>query len=222
MIRGLLNYVKRYATGGAAERGRVRYELGLRLRRIDHGGVSLETLGFDPDRSKGYYDSGGPDLQTALRSLEIPPATVALDLGCGKAGAMLTLAAHCARVDGVDLSPELVRIAQANLARAGLSAKTRVFCCDAAEFRDLDAYGLIYMFNPFPEKTMRAVAENLSASATRAPRNLIIVYKNPRQHAVLTETGFSSVREIDCGDRLPFRIYRYSRAASPADAPSCD
>ena len=88
---GLVRIAGQLVNPDSAVRKKARYLLTAKIRGIDLNGASVEQLGLDPTRSHFYADSG-PDLDHALRSFDISPTDVALDLGCGKGGAMITLA----------------------------------------------------------------------------------------------------------------------------------
>jgi len=182
------------------------YMTAMKLRGIDLGHVSLDALGFSPERSVGHGATFGPELNPVLRSLPIKATDAVIDFGCGKGGALLALAhfPFC-RVDGVELSPEMVQIAHRNLTRMGAS-NVRIFNCDAADFQDLDIYTYVYMYNPFPGAVMRRVTQNLADSLARSPRQLIFIYKNPVCHNALLDFGFRKTSEFQYDVDLPPEI----------------
>jgi 2-polyprenyl-3-methyl-5-hydroxy-6-metoxy-1,4-benzoquinol methylase len=57
-----------------------------------------------------HADALGPH-EAALLDL-VPPCAVALDAGCGSGAVARRLAARCRRVEAVDLSPEMIRVAR--------------------------------------------------------------------------------------------------------------
>ena len=189
---------------------------------IDLSGASQQYSDLSEERSVGYRDSGGPDLDKLLRTLSISPSDAVLDFGCGKAGAMLTLAKYpFARVDGVELSPQLTQIGQQNLQRLRRS-HTKIHCCDAAEFKDLDLYTYFYMYNPFSEVVMRSVMENLVSSLKRRSRKVTVIYKNALLGHLLVGAGLRKVAEsrqmhpYQSGSiYAPFSIYVWDPAAKP-------
>jgi SAM-dependent methyltransferase len=173
------------------------YRLGLKIR------------GIDVEPAWGYSDSGGPYLEPILRTLDITPADSVVDLGSGKGGALLTMVRYpFARVDGVEISPELAEISRINLARAAIT-KSEVYCCDAAEFPDLDSYTFIYMFNPFPPSVLERVMENLNASIVRRPRPLTVIYMNPEDHDIVMRAASWTVHSFpDCLPGVCCKIYQ--------------
>jgi SAM-dependent methyltransferase len=82
--------------------------------------AGLDETGLDPGRANDYSNSGGPRLESILKTLQDnSPSGRIVDLGCGKGGAMISLARYFSRVDGLELSERLIPIARENLRRAG-------------------------------------------------------------------------------------------------------
>jgi len=180
--------------------------MALKFHRIDLGGATLEQLGLSADHSKPYSNSGGPELDFVLKTLSIKPTDSIVDLGCGKGGAMLTLAKYpFCRVDGVEISDSLCHTAEHNLRRAGVQNSV-IYCCDAGAFQNFDSYTYIYMYNPFPEAVMQTVMENIHRSLERVPRELVLIYKNPTCERSITAAGFHRVTQFEEFD-LPIQIY---------------
>jgi SAM-dependent methyltransferase len=208
-LRSLLRYLRLMSRGDRQAWKYLPYQVKMKCRRIDLGWVSVRDSGLSEERSHWHSNSGGPDLADLLRRLPICASDKLLDIGCGKAGAMLTLVQYpFARVDGVEISPNLARIARQNLKRLGVS-NARVFCCDAAEFRELDDYNYFYMYNPFPESVLRCVMENISRSLERRPRKVTLIYKNPIFEAVMVDCGFTKSFETQQThpNYPPFSVY---------------
>lgn len=193
---GATHRLLRLATGDLNEWRYICYLIDIRRRGMDLGFESMESLGLPAKRAKVYSDSGGPDLETVLRSLPVSPEDRILDLGCGKGGAMLTMArAGFHSMGGVDLSPRLLAVARANLNRAGV-VHASLFCCDAAAFLKFEDYRYLYMYNPFPQAVMRDVVRNILESLPRRKNPLNLIYRHPVDHAVLVEAGFRKVRDF--------------------------
>ncbi len=165
-----------------------------KTRGLDFGFVSVENLGSDVSRAKYYSDTGGK-LRFVLKALAPSRLDEAIDIGCGKAGAVLTLAKYFARADGIDISEALIETGRENLRRMRIK-NSSLFTCDAVEFRDLDRYGFIYFFNPFPRAVMEGTIRNIVASLTRRPRRIEILYYNPVDGDLLEKAGFQRSRGI--------------------------
>ncbi len=187
--------------------GGIRHRRQLRRQGIDVSSVSLRRLGLSPFTAHNHAYSGGPDLERVLRDLPIGPGDAVLDLGCGKGGALLTLARFpFGKLAGLDLSEEMIEIARRNLAIAGRS-DVELIVGDACAFDDYDGFTFIYMYNPFPREVMHQAMDMLEASLARRPRSLTIIYKNPRFHDEIIASGvFVELRRYDHSGH-PFVLY---------------
>jgi SAM-dependent methyltransferase len=185
------------------------YQIAMKYRRVDLGWKSVRDSGLSEARSHWHSNSGGPDLEKLLESLPISPSDSVIDIGCGKGGAILTLNRYpFARVDGVEISPNLAGVARANLRRMGIQ-KSKIVACDAADFTDLDLYSYFYMYNPFPEIVMKSVLQHIEESLKRHPRKATLIYKNPIYDALVLDAGFRKVSETrqTHPDYPPFFVY---------------
>jgi SAM-dependent methyltransferase len=131
-----------------------------------------------------------------IDSLNIDCSTfVFTDLGCGKGKALLLAAKRpFRRVVGVDLSPELLRIAADNFSAY---RKMRLRCgeielrCMSAIDLSLPADNLVlFFYNPFSATVMRAVLENLRASLIQERREVYLLYIDPVHEHLFVESGF--------------------------------
>ncbi len=187
-----------------------RYVLWVRLKNLDFDGVSLEELGLSQERSVHHSASGGVYLQSVLKGVEIRVGSRALDLGSGKGSAVSTLARFpFEEIVGIELSYELVSIAEANVRRLGLK-NVHFVCMDAGRFTDLDRFTHIYMFNPFPASVMQEVLDNLAVSFARKPRDLTLIYYYPVCDDVVMRSGlFRIVKKMTFPFSHPFFVYRH-------------
>jgi SAM-dependent methyltransferase len=193
------------------------WRLDMHCRGVELSMARLDELGLDPARARDYSNSGGPQLESILKTLGISGSDGVIDVGCGKGGAMITLARYFRRADGLELSERLIPIARENLRKVG-AANTQVFHGDAAEFTDFDQYTHIYLSNPFPCTVMRRVLEHVLDSLERRPRQLTIIYWIPVDDALLAEMGFRKVREF-ANPSLPVAVYESPAASCEPLAP---
>jgi SAM-dependent methyltransferase len=207
---GLFRIVGQLVSADSNTRRKARYLFVAKLRGIDLNGVSLEELGLDSARSV-YYSDSGPGLEQFLQSFYISPSDVALDLGCGKGGAMITMAKYFSRVDGVGISPRLAEIARNNLRRAHASL-SEVYCADATEFTDFDRYTVVYMFNPFAAPVLSQALANLRESLRRRPRLMRLIYRNPVCDDVVIAAGFQRLAIVNVGTQA---IHVFAGPPSP-------
>ena len=165
------------------------YGLRMEMRGFDLRRVHVEDLGLNPERANAHASSGGPDLFRVLQAIKIPSGSRIIDFGSGKGGAALTMAEFpFGQIVGIELSQDMIAIAQANCERAGIRF-AQFIQADAAEYKDLDRFEYVYLFHPFPWNVLEAVCANLAASLARRNRRLTLIYKNPIFHQELLATG---------------------------------
>jgi SAM-dependent methyltransferase len=112
-----------------------------------------------------------------------------VDVGSGKGRALLLASGYPFReVLGVELSPELDRIAQDNIARytnTRTGPPVTSLQGDATEFHWPSGPLFVYMWNAFTEPVMEQVFQNLENSLVRQPRDLYLVYMHPELESML-------------------------------------
>jgi SAM-dependent methyltransferase len=117
-----------------------------------------------------------------------------VDVGSGKGRALLLACDYpFHEIIGIELSPELDRIARSNIARYAV-AKGRPqpqppvisMQGDATEFSWPSGPLIVYMWNAFTEPVMERVFHSLEASLKEEPRELYLVYIHPELEAMLT------------------------------------
>lgn len=122
-----------------------------------------------------------------------------IDLGCGKGRALLLASESPFRsIVGVELLPELHRIAQENIARFQEGAQREriaLYCGDARRFSFPPGPLVLFLFDPFPETVLSDVIANLRYSLEQDPRELFVVYENPiSEHVLSGETSLLRMR----------------------------
>jgi hypothetical protein len=118
-----------------------------------------------------------------------------VDLGSGKGRALLLASDYPFReIIGVELSPDLDRIARSNIARyseakGGLLPDTPVISMqgDATDFSWPPGPLIVYMWNAFTQPVMERVFRNLENSLKEEPRELYVVYVHPEVESMLAE-----------------------------------
>ncbi len=236
-------------------RGSVRYHLrraylGLR-RRISatlvdrRRGIetsreeNLDDFGLHAAERVRYEPSAWVSLRRILPTTEVDRDDVFVDIGAGKGRVVLEAAVHYPfqRVIGVEISPELTAVAEANV-----TTTTTPLRCDSVELISADVleYELppdvtvIYMYNSFRGDIFNTFAARLVAALDASPRAVRIIYNTPMEHDALMATGrFRVVREARAlrpsrawSRKLSIRMYEFVPAATPADpagpAPAAD
>ena len=167
--------------------------------------VGLAELGLEhPDRV-GYTASPWWALRFLLSRSDVTSSDVFVELGCGKGRIVLEAARRYPfkRVVGVELAPELSRVARELVTREQSGLRCRdvtIETADAREYAVPDDMTHAYLYNPFTGATFERVCENVIASLDRAPRPLRVIYLNPVEHETLAAGGrFRLVRRV----RLP-------------------
>jgi SAM-dependent methyltransferase len=158
------------------------------------GTVGLEELGISAEGREEYKPIGWFTLRRILPRNIVTADDVFLDVGCGMGRAVLMAAAGYPfrRVIGVELSTQLVEIAQDNLdrCRARLRCKDVVVVnADAVNYEIPDDVTVVFLYNTVRGAPFAAVIQNVLDSYDRSPRMLRILYANPTEEAILLSTG---------------------------------
>jgi SAM-dependent methyltransferase len=143
-----------------------------------------------PNRAYGvrYQPTDAEEIENIIGCLVTPPMRkdyTFVDLGCGK-GRTLLVAGQMGfrRVEGIEFSGYLCRVADKNLAITNTTAQVK--CVDASDYAFDDGPILLYLFNPFREPVLFKVIENLR----QHKNSLIVIYKTPIFAKVLDGCGF--------------------------------
>jgi SAM-dependent methyltransferase len=155
--------------------------------------VDLANAGVHTDGRIPYVPSGWRSLPSALRHIPVSDDDVFLDLGCGKGRVVLQAAERpFKRVIGVELSPELIAVAQENLhaVRDKLSCQNvELIVADITTYRIPDDVTILYAYNPVRGELFQAAMNGMIASYDRSPRPMYLLYRYPREHDVLEASG---------------------------------
>ena len=121
-----------------------------------------------------------------------------LDIGCG-AGRVLSfgMLLNFREVHGVDLDdPALEKALENSMAmqKKGYHTSVHIGHEDACDYRIPASVNVIYLFNPFGEKTMTQVFENMVKHCNESGKELYIVYSNPTCNDVFTK--YESCKKI--------------------------
>jgi SAM-dependent methyltransferase len=163
--------------------------------------VDLATAGLHTDGRIPYVPSGWRSLPSALRHIPVSEDDVFLDLGCGKGRVVLQAAERpFKRVIGVELSPELIAVAQENLhaVRHKLRCQNvELIQADITTWAIPDDVTILYAYNPVRGELFDAAMKAMIASYDRNPRPLYLLYRYPREHDALEGSGrFDLLRTI--------------------------
>ncbi len=117
-----------------------------------------------------------------------------VDLGSGKGRALLMASEYpFRRIVGVEILPELHRVAQENLSRYKSESQKCIvleaICGDAIDFTFPPQPLVLFMFNPLSESGLRRALYKLDKSLDAHPRSVYLLYHNPLQEHVLNESA---------------------------------
>ena len=155
--------------------------------------VDLATAGVHTDGRIPYVPSGWRSLPSALRHLPVSEDDVFLDLGCGKGRVVVQAAERpFKRVIGVELSPELIAVAQENLHAVRDKLRCQnvdLIVADITTWQIPDDVTILYAYNPVRGELFEAAMNAMIASYDRNPRPMYLLYRYPREHDVLEASG---------------------------------
>lgn len=155
--------------------------LGIRTAHF----ISKEDLGHDNPEFGAYTPAPYEALRYCLDRISIRPGEdTLLDYGCGM-GRVVVLAGTrpFRRILGVEISPEMVQRARENidLARKRLKCAVHLEVADARTYVVPDDVTFIHFYNPFNGETLAQVIGNIRESQRRRPREVTILFGNPRR-----------------------------------------
>lgn len=168
-----------------------------------------EDLGLDPTVVFPSSPSGGGELRQLLRRIGVRRGSRALDIGCGKGSAIRTMLRFpFARVDGLEVAPELAEVARSNFTRLH-ERRSTIFTADATHFDRYCDYDFLYIYSPFPASVMTRCMARVIESLDERPRTVTILYVNTYCHDQIVTTGrvtFESMGRTPHGNDI--KLYR--------------
>jgi SAM-dependent methyltransferase len=178
--------------------------------RVD---TTSATVGWR-DRLLGVFHSPYQPTEPALFHVMVNALGVQLsdltfiDLGSGKGRTLLMASEYrFRRVIGVELLPELHRIAKENIERLPgerrHAGSIEAICGDATAYEFPLEPILLYLFNPLPEAGLAKVIQHLGVSLGGSPRKAYILYHNPLLEHVLAASPVLQKR----GGTAQYAIY---------------
>ncbi len=158
---------------------------------VDFGGYvkNDEAVGVETGTANDYEPSY--DMPVIMDYLKVTPEDSFIDLGCGKGWAMQMFSTFpFKRIDGVELNKKLSDIAENNFKTIyGDNDRFHIFNENVFDFKYLDDYNYIYMYNPFPREVFPDVAKLLKESAKRQGRKVTVIYQNPQKGSLIEDDG---------------------------------
>lgn len=151
------------------------------------GRIEPEALTSNPQLAAQICRYTAIQPSVARRAFQAMPETEAytlIDLGCGKGRATI-IASECAfhRIIGVELSPQLARIARNNAAiiRAQYPQRTPIEIIegDAVDFPVPARKIALFLYNPFGGELVGELVKNIERRLEKDIDHLFVVYHNP-------------------------------------------
>jgi SAM-dependent methyltransferase len=165
-----------------------------RTRGVDTGGTlepdELGATGSSVDQITLYQAVYPGPFTEVIEQLPIDfQRFTFIDIGSGKGRALFLAAEYpFEKIVGIELSPELCRVAEANFTSYHSPTQRcraiEVRCQDALEFELPALPTLLFFYNPFQEALMRQIVEKVAQSLAASPRPLYVVYFNPKTRRV--------------------------------------
>ena len=168
--------------------------------------VSLDKLNFQiTNKREGVeYGTIAPYfIQKILELVKFDTSDIFVDLGCGK-GRVLLIASkfNIKKVIGIEFSPELYLIAQNNIGNCSSNnhfntEKIDIIQKDVLEYVFNHHETVFFLYNPFSNKILNMICDQIKGSLIINPRRIIIIYVNPRFPEILIEKGFKQIMKYD-------------------------
>ncbi len=149
-----------------------------------------------------------------LERLELKSTDCVFDIGSGK-GRFLCCAAlkQLKAVIGIEMDEVLCQIACENAKRLkGIRTPITIHNACAEGFDYLHGT-VFYLFNPFGAATLKAVVGGIQDSIRDNPRNIRIVYVNPKFEEILAGSGWLELTSRfgpDPSEQLPHKVSIFS------------
>jgi len=175
--------------------------------------VDLNDLSITSDNKKSgilYVPSPVWSSRKLFSKLSIPTNSILVDFGCGK-GRVLMIASEFGfkKVKGVDFSSDLCKIAINNCnkykEKNGNNTEYQIFESDVVEYNIKGDENFFYLYNPFDDKVLDQVLNNIILSITENPRRVWIIYREAIYHNLIQDKNeFKNHFEIALFDKKIF------------------
>lgn len=122
---------------------------------------------------------------------------VFIDYGCGSGRVVFTIATQkLKKIIGIESDKALVDIANANLRKFKFkSTPVDIIHADANNFNPIEGT-IIFMFNPFGEKTLQIVLDKIESSLSINPRNIKIIYINSTCNSIMENSEWLELEAV--------------------------
>jgi len=166
------------------------YSRGLDFLKV----ISVEDLKLNNKVVHKGSPSGNKYLKIVLQGIQINKDKSILDIGCAKGSALkVMLSFPFKKIDGIELSPDLVKIAKRNFQKLKTN-KVEIFNQNATDFMGYNNYNYFYLYNPFPKKIFEKVIKRINEQIKN--KEILIIYNNPVCHDLLIDSNFLLIEKF--------------------------
>jgi len=143
----------------------------------------------------GFQSVNERHLKTVLEQVDFPIGSVFIDIGCGKAKALLIAAKflYIEKVVGVELAKSLCVASEKNLeiarAKGALNTPAEIIHGDAVEIEYDSAINIFFLNNPFDAGFMLRMIDILERHAKKHGKKIWMLYGNPQHADVIAQDG---------------------------------
>jgi len=158
------------------------------------GVISVEDLKLNNKVVHKGSPSGNRYLKNVFQDIEINKDESILDIGSAKGSALkVMLNFPFQNIDGIEVSSKLAEISIKNFQKLKTD-KVKIFNLDASCFQHYNNYKYFYLYNPFPEITLKRVLSQMNKQIKE--KTIFIIYNNPSCHDLLINFNFLLVKKF--------------------------
>lgn len=174
------------------------------------GHVELTDTSFDPSRLKDATSYGPVNawgFRKLLKKLNLPTSLAFVDLGSGLGRACFIAAEYgFQKVTGVELAPELCKVARENVANCRLPGNGKlpiqIIEGDVLHYCDHSTDDIFFMYRAFSVDFLNTVLDKLVARAAAQKKSITVIYTerlgwpiSPSAQALVENGAFAKVYE---------------------------
>jgi len=199
------------------------------LRSFDHkygvrtsGHIELSETSFDPsklDKATAYGPVNAWGFRKLLQMLNLPKSFAFVDLGCGLGRACIIAAEYgFAKVTGVELAPELCKVARENVSKCSVPAARKlpieIIEGDVLDYCDNSNDDIYFMYRAFSLEFLHDVLAKLVQRAISRKKSFTVIYTErlgwPQSLCVIALAGNHAFQKVYEGSILgqAFFVYR--------------
>jgi protein-L-isoaspartate O-methyltransferase len=166
------------------------YSIGLDFLEV----ISVENLKLNNKVVHKGSPSGNKYLKNVFQGIEINKDESILDIGSAKGSALkVMLDFPFQNIDGIEISSKLAAISIKNFQKLKTD-KVKIFNLDASCFQHYNNYKYFYLYNPFPEVTLKRVLSQMNRQIKG--KTIFVIYNNPTCHELLINSNFLLVKKF--------------------------